>query len=423
MTRAPGARRWPVHPQPRPGEALTSWLGRLAAIYGLPVRQLLRHNLGAVSALLDDAAAGDLDWDPPLALLEALAERTGTEPGELRLMTVGGWVPWLADTLDAERGPEAFSTYVRQDSVLLCPGEAGANVVGRWLPWLPAERTNRRTARRVCPACAADPGHATPLTATIPLMLSCPKHCCRLEAEGDIILASAMGQPPPRRAASGHLLALDRLTWEGMTTGTVTLPRRPVHVGVWLRMLRTLLDEVSISTSRVRQRSVTALEQIWDATGWSPRAGLNVWRPYEALGAQRQQAMLEAAACALDLIQAGKITTCGTLGHLLTSQPHQHVYEGDRPSPAQEAGATIRDTLRRSWEQARQDVEDWFQTARTDPAAARQILGILTHYSRTREAFDRERRFMIGYGIPDSFLPEWHDHARPAHEQTGTAVR
>ncbi len=78
-----------------------------------------------------------------------------------------------------------------------------------------------------------------------------------------------------------------------MTTGTVTLPRRPVHVGVWLRMLRTLLDEASISTSRVRQRSVTALEQIWDATGWSPRAGLNMWRPYEALGAQRQEAMLE----------------------------------------------------------------------------------------------------------------------------------
>jgi hypothetical protein len=109
-----------------------------------------------------------------------------------------------------------------------------------------------------------------------------------------------------------------------------------------------------------------------------------------------------------------KITTYGTLGHLLTSQPHQHVYEGDRSSPAQEAHATIRDTLRRSWEQARQDVEDWFQTARTDPATARQILGILTHYSRTREAFDRERRFMIGYGIPDSFLPEWHDRPRPA---------
>ncbi len=64
MTPAPGARRWPLHPQPRPGEALTSWLGRLAAIYGLPVRQLLRHNLGTASALLDDAAVGDLDWDP-----------------------------------------------------------------------------------------------------------------------------------------------------------------------------------------------------------------------------------------------------------------------------------------------------------------------------------------------------------------------
>ncbi len=33
--------------------------------------------------------------------------------------------------------------------------------------------------------------------------------------------------------------------------------------------------------------------------------------------------------------------------------------------------------------------------------------GILTHYSRTRKAYDRERDFMIGYGIPDAFLPGW----------------
>jgi len=49
----------------------------------------------------------------------------------------------------------------------------------------------------------------------------------------------------------------------------------------------------------------------------------------------------------------------------------------------------------------------------------------LTHYSRTREASDRERRFMIGYGIPASFLPEWptgtmHDQRT---DSPSTAVR
>ncbi|MFI9597482.1 TniQ family protein [Nonomuraea sp. NPDC052265] len=47
-------RRWPVHPPPHPGEALTSWLGRLASIYHLSPRQLLQHNLGPASTLLDD---------------------------------------------------------------------------------------------------------------------------------------------------------------------------------------------------------------------------------------------------------------------------------------------------------------------------------------------------------------------------------
>lgn len=56
---------------------------------------------------------------------------------------------------------------------------------------------------------------------------------------------------------------MDRRTHEGITTGTVTLPRRPVHVGVWFRLLRTLLDEVNTPTSQLRrQLSKQALPQI-----------------------------------------------------------------------------------------------------------------------------------------------------------------
>ncbi|MBS2966985.1 TniQ family protein [Actinocrinis puniceicyclus] len=248
-------------------------------------------------------------------LLKALAERTGVPEGEVRLTTLAGWTPWLADTLDADHGAEAFHIFVRQDSVLLLPGEAGANAVGRWLPWVAAERSRRRTARRLCPVCAAEPERGTPLFATVPLMLSCPEHGCRLESAGDIAFASARGTPPPLRPAPGHVLALDRLTTEGISGGMVTLPRRQVHVGVWFRMLRTLLDEISISTSRVRRRSAAALDQIWLPIGWPPRAGLSVWRPYEALDATRQEAMLEAAACAAHLVRYGQITAYGTLGY------------------------------------------------------------------------------------------------------------
>ena len=105
-------RRWPLHPRPGPDEALSSWLARVAGVYGLPVRDLLRHDLGQASVLADDPAAADLDWDPPAAVLAALDERTGAGLGELRRMTIAGWVPWLLDTLE-DGGQEAFDTYVR----------------------------------------------------------------------------------------------------------------------------------------------------------------------------------------------------------------------------------------------------------------------------------------------------------------------
>lgn len=403
---AEGALRWPLHPPPHPGEALTSWLVRLATLYSLSPSQLLRHNLGAVSALVGDPAADDLDWDPPAPILQALAARTGAPTGELRLMTIGGWVPWLADTLDPEHGYEAFHTYVRQNSVLLRRGEAGANVVQRWRPWFPPDHQHHRAVRRVCAVCASDPDRGTPLTATIPLMLSCPEHGRHLENTGTVTVSAALGEPAPARTASEPILAMDRLTHQGLTTGTVTLPRRSVHVGVWFRLLRTLLDEVSLSTSQVRRRSAAALEQIWNTASRPPRAGLTAWRPYETLDITRQEAMLEAAATALDLIRTGKITAHGSVGPLLTPQPHQHVYEGDKPSAAELARRAHMEATHQGWAQAEHDIENWFATARSDPATARQILDVLTHYCPTQQAYDRERDFMTRQGIPASFLPD-----------------
>ncbi|MFG2088514.1 TniQ family protein [Spirillospora sp. NPDC048824] len=411
MTGAPG-RRWPLHPQPGVGESLSSWLSRLAALYSMSVVQLLENTAGPASALARRAFDDDLDWDPPAELLHALAERTGTALGDLRMMTIAGWVPWLADTLDPDYGPEAFHTYARQDSVLLRQGEAGINVVDRWRPWIPVHR-GRRTVGRLCPVCTTDPSRGTPLTATLPLMLSCPEHRCRLEDGSTVALAPALDRPLPHRTAPEHVLDLDRLTQEGLATGTVTLPRRTVHLGVWLRLLRTLLDEISISTSRVRQHSVAALDLIWTTAGLPPRAGLKVWRPYEKLDPERQEAMLEATACALNLIQTGTILARGTLGPLLTSLPYQPVDAGTPPhQPARDLHQQP-STPQVDMEAALNDV---FEAAKTDQATAQWILQCLTWRLRSPKSFEREREELINVcGIPAKFLPEAHewDFSRP----------
>ncbi|HNG81978.1 MAG TPA: TniQ family protein, partial [Burkholderiaceae bacterium] len=40
------APRWPLHPAPMEGEALSSWLNRVALCYHMEVSELLEHDLG-----------------------------------------------------------------------------------------------------------------------------------------------------------------------------------------------------------------------------------------------------------------------------------------------------------------------------------------------------------------------------------------
>lgn len=124
-------RRWPLHPQPGPLEALSSWLGRLAELYEMPVPDLLQRNLG----LVDLALPVDLDFNPPAAVLAALAEKTGVELARLRSMTLAGWVPWLFDMLPVpvQDAQAVFDTYVRDNSVLFAR-KAGTHHVLRFKP-------------------------------------------------------------------------------------------------------------------------------------------------------------------------------------------------------------------------------------------------------------------------------------------------
>jgi hypothetical protein len=235
-------------------------------------------------------------------------------------------------------------------------------------------------------------------------MTSCVNHGLRLVPEWDVTIAVTLGRPLAVEPAPAPVVVLDRYTHQGLTTGTIVLPGRSTHVGVWFRMLRTLLHEVSMAPARVGVRSAEALRRIWQSTDGPIRAGLNVWQPNERLDRERQQAMLHAAAVAVDLIATGEITALGTLGPILAKPTHRPVYDGDKPSPSALA-----------WNEARREVDAMIEVSRTDPDVARKVLAMFTSFCRSVDAFNREREFLIRLGIPATFLPDLdglghHDH-------------
>lgn len=410
--------RWPLHPPPSEGEALTSWLSRLAEVYALSVEELIRHNLAPPGLDPPDPHISALDLNPSSGLLCVLAERTGVPLDQLRHMTIAGQAPWLLDTLNHEPVPgAAFDTYVHQDSVLLTAKERPQRQVPGWRAWLPTD-PKRGPLHRACPTCqntsAADTFGLT-LISQLPLTLSCPQHGCHLEpAFGGLGAFVAWEKQDTRAlAAPAAVVVMDARTHQALRTGTVTLPRRSVHVGVWFRLLRTLIDELCAPVSTLRTRSHRSIRRIWHTVGHPVRAGmLAPWRPYEALAWPRQQMLLEAAATTLDLIEAGEITAHGTLAPLLTREPHRPVPDGTPPK-------------RHYWQEAEDALNAAIALAQEDPGAARQLLGTLTAFARSEAAFQRARDDLIALGIPDDHLPrtlaEQHARSRLGRETTVTS--
>ncbi|MEU0502041.1 hypothetical protein [Nocardia sp. NPDC005998] len=118
-------------------------------------------------------------------------------------------------------------------------------------------------------------------------------------------------------------------TRQALTAGTVDLPGRTVLAGVWFRLLRILLDELSLATATLGQAGRRTIGRVWDAAGLHVRAGISVWRPYELLPWDTQEKLLAGAAAAIALAGEGRIIARETLGSLLAETPHEPVYDGD----------------------------------------------------------------------------------------------
>lgn len=383
------AARWPLHPAPREGEALSSWLHRVAACYQMEVRDLLEHDLG-------HGQVNDLDTAPPLSLLMVLSQRSGIDRDRLRCMSIIGWVPWLLDSLDDEI-PAALETYAFQCSVLLPRHKRKIRTVARWRAWLP-----RQPVDRACPICLNDPAdHVILLAWKLPLMLSCPLHDCWLEAYWGVpgrFLRWENTNPSPR-AAGEAIAAMDRRTWQAMTTGYVELPRRRIHAGLWFRVLRTLLDELNTPLSTCGTYA-GYIRHVWEDCGYPLRAGQNLWRPYETLNPAVRLQMLEAAATAIHLIESRAISPPGAQATLFWPEPQTGFTNG---LPVKERKQEHIDY----GQEVVKAITEAVAEARYNPETARSLFALAAYGKRDPESLERLRAEFAQEGIPREFLSHY----------------
>lgn len=386
--------RWPVHPSPLDGEALSSWLRRIAEDYRFSVTELLDHDLGQAGLPLKD-----LNLAPPTALLETLARRTGVAPGRVARMSLPGWTPWLLDSLEPDSS--AFETYVHQLSVLLPEGKHPTSTVPGWRPWIP-----EHPLQRACPRCLADPSRQCLLLMwQLPLMLSCPEHGCMLEPcfgfPGPHFLWEEENSSP--RPADEHIRAMDRLTWQGATTGKVCLPRRSVHAGIWFRLLRTLVDELSIPLAYWKTHGAD-LRYIWQASGHPVRAGQFKWRPFETCQWPAQAQLLAAAAEAIVLLEAGTIIGHGTHAALFLPVLDVEINDGRAQDSCTERASIPPPTIGEL-------LEALVQTARENPADARNLYKFCLVGCRTTESVTQLRSNFTAAGLSLDGMSDIDDRA------------
>ena len=348
---------------------------------------LLEHDLG-------HDHVDDLDTAPPPSLLTVLCQRSGIEVDRLRCMSFAGWVPWLLDSLN-ESVPSALETYVFQFSVLLPKGSRKARSITSWGAWRPSQ-----SIHRACPVCLNDPAEQALLLAwKLPLMLSCPLHGCRLESWWGVpeqfLGWEDAGAAP--RTASEAIAAMDRRTWQALTTGYVDLPRRRIHAGLWFRLLRTLLDELNTPLSQCGTFA-SSIRHVWERCGHPLRAGQGLWRPYEMLDEAVQSQMLEAAATAIDLIESRVVSARGEQAELFVPEPQTTFTNG---LPADERKNAPTDY----WQEAFKSINDAVAEARRNPEAARSLFA-LAAYGRRRDpdALMQLRATFTEAGIPLEYL-------------------
>ena len=364
----------PIHPQPLPQEALSSWLWRLADAYDMGVGDFAEAALG-----INGPDIELVDFWPSALLIQKLAERTGVAVGRIRAMTMAAYVPYLVDSL-APRG-DIFPAYCCQFGIFENPALRVRPVrAAWWLPWISGDLAHGKMIG--CIECLrSDRQRFGRLHWRANWMASCPKHGVLLQAASP----SEQSDYPVSREAAAELAALDGLTLQAVTEGRVQLPGgRIVHGGLWLRVLRGVIDEIC-RPRRMKDSARPPVEAVWDVAGLPYRHALGRWGIYEKLGRFERANVLKVAALAMQpLIRAGfkplKIST--------------------RPWEAEASCAASPPVLARDFELMPIEIENITMLARENYDVAIDLRRMLNHQPRSARFVAQTDETLESLGIP-----------------------
>lgn len=291
--------KWPAHPVPQAFESLSSYLRRTANIYHLTPQALQQFGLQISPLHLQQ-----LDWNPPNYLLQMIAEKTNLSFTTIRNMACKGYAPLLIDSLLPKQN--LLQQYTCQFSTICLPGKRMHRLEGKnTVPWLPKKGL---ITYRCCVKCLAqDQIPYLRLYWQLPWMISCYLHQKYLQIafpKRDTYITLATMQPsvPPE-----EVCFLDELTYQGLTTGIINLPNgEKTTISVWLRKLRSLLDELMCSSA--------ALGSSYEIIGYLQRRMGKTFtklrsqkRLFEELSEQEQCVALHAAGIVVKDLLSGNL--------------------------------------------------------------------------------------------------------------------
>ncbi|MHB2267887.1 TniQ family protein [Aliihoeflea sp. PC F10.4] len=368
------ATRLPIHPQPLPQEALSSWLWRLADTYDMGVGEFAEAALG-----INRPDIELVDFWPSAALIQKLAERTGVAAGRIRAMTMAAYVPYLVDGL-APRG-NIFPAYCCQFGVFEDPTLRVRPVrAAWWLPWISDDLADGKMIG--CIDCLrSDRQGFGRLYWRASWMASCPKHGVLLHAAS----LSAQSDYPVAREAAAELAGLDGLTLQAVTKGRVQLPGgRIVHGGLWLRVLRGVIDEIC-RPRRMKDPARPIVEAAWAAAGLPYRYALGRWGIYEKQGRLERTNVLKVAALAIrPLIRAG----------------FQPLKASTRPLEGEASRAVSSAVLLRDFQLMPTEIENITMLARENDDVAIDLRRMLNHQPRSARFVAQTDETLKSLGIP-----------------------
>jgi hypothetical protein len=252
-------------------------------------------------------------------------------------MTVAGWGALLIDSL--ENHEDKYINYTCHYEIFINTAWKkywlkklrSWPVTGTWIPWINGSHFWKDRHLRACSECLKD-SYYIRLHWKIGWMTTCPIHSIALD-EWMVIdkFNSYIRGPDPDLLVHTipAMYRLDSFTMQAVTEGKVSLPDgRILRAGVWLRLLRGLLDELTAPPT-ITKRHSDLIDGFWEEAALDTRNKYKLWQPVEQMPVDRGHGLLKVAAVAVDHVLTNRCVAMGADGSLLNVPPKD---TGDLPS-------------------------------------------------------------------------------------------